>query len=70
MADFLIARWWLRGIARSGGSILQPLVFGFQFFDTLPGLLDFRNEREQLLEQLQQLFSREFIKLFGRQRYH
>jgi hypothetical protein len=68
--DFLIARRWLRGIARIGGLILQPLVFGFEFFDTLPEPLNFRNELEQLLEQLQQLFSGKFINLFGRQRYH
>jgi hypothetical protein len=73
LADFLIARWRLRGIARIGGfveSLLKTLVFGFQFFDTLPEPLDFHYEREQLLEQLQQFFSREFIELFARQRHH
>src|SRR5262249_15495992 len=69
LVDFLIARRRLRGIARIGGSVLQPFVFGFQFFDTLPEPLDFRYEREQLLEQLQQIFSRELIELFGRQRH-
>src|SRR6266542_682459 len=67
--DFLIARRRLRGIARIGGSVFPPLVFGFQFFDTLHEPLDFRYEREQLLEQLQQLFSCEFIELFGRKRH-
>jgi len=70
LVDFLIARRRLRGIARIDGSVLQSLVFGFQFFDTLPEPFEFLNERKQSLEQLQQIFSREFIKLFGRQRHH
>jgi hypothetical protein len=32
--------------------ILQSLDFRFQFFDPLPQPLNFRYEREQLLEQL------------------
>jgi len=60
----------VRGIARIGGSVLRPLVFGFQFFDTLPEPFEFLNERKRSLEQLQQIFSHEFIELFVRQRHH
>jgi hypothetical protein len=60
----------VRGIARIGGSVLQPLFFGFQFFDTPPEPFEFLNVRKRSLEQLQQIFSHEFIGLFGRHRHH